>query len=264
MTGARALAAIVLAAASSAAAQAPAADVRLSADLARVAGLRVFFGHQSVGENVLEGVQQLAGQVGASLRVAEAKNAAAVRPGTLGHAFVGENRFPLKKLEHFARALGDAPAPLDAALVKFCYLDIDAASDPKALFEHYRASIAALRARHPRTAFVHVTAPLTRVQGGVKGWVKRALGRAPYGLLENQQRDQYNGLVRAAFAGREPLFDLARVEATAPDGTPVSAEWNGRRIPQLAAQYTDDGHHLNAEGRRRAARELVSVLARLP
>jgi hypothetical protein len=247
--------------ASGAAAQ---ADAKLAADLARVAQMRVFFGHQSVGENLLEGVQALAQEARSPLRVAEAKDAAGLAPGTLGHAFVGENRHPLKKLEDFERRLGAGPAPLDAALVKFCYLDIDGGTDAAALFARYQASLAALRARHPRTAFVHVTAPLTEVQGGVKGWVKRLLGRAPYGALENQRRAEYNALLRKAYAGREPVFDLARLESTAPGGAEVRGEWAGKPYPVLAAAWTDDGHHLNAAGRRHAARELLALLAALP
>ena len=102
------------------------------------------------------------------------------------------------------------------------------------------------------------------MQGGLKGLAKRLLGRAPYGALENQRRAEYNALLRAAYAGRQPIFDLARIESTAPDGSTVQVEWAGRESPALAAAWTDDGHHLNAEGRRRAARELIALLAALP
>jgi lysophospholipase L1-like esterase len=106
-----------------------------------------------------------------------------------------------------------------------------------------------------------VTLPLTTVQTGLKAFAKRLLGRAPYGTVENVRREEYNELLRAAYAGREPLFDLARIESTAPDGSAVRVRWQGAVAPALAAQYTDDGGHLNVEGRRRAARELIAVLA---
>jgi lysophospholipase L1-like esterase len=41
-------------------------------------------------------------------------------------------------------------------------------------------------------------------------------------------------------------------------------QWNGGSAPALTPAFTDDGGHLNAAGRLRAARELVSVLAGLP
>src|SRR5207249_2637509 len=99
---------------------------------------------------------------------------------------------------------------------------------------------------------VGVTAPLTDVQGGAKGLLKRLLGRAPYGAVENLRREQYNALLRAAYRGREPIFDLARVESIAPDGRAVTAQWNGSVVPVLAPAFTDDGGHLNAPGRLRA------------
>jgi hypothetical protein len=153
---------------------------------------------------------------------------------------------------------------LDIALVKFCYVDFDAHTDAKALFAHYRATIDDLRARNPGTTFVHVTAPLTTMEGGPKALLKRLLGRAPYGIVENLRREEYNALLRQAYRGREPIFDLAQVESTSKDGSAVTVEWNGRVAPVMAAAFTDDGGHLNAEGRVRAARELVSVLAAVP
>jgi hypothetical protein len=75
------------------------------------------------------------------------------------------------------------------------------------------------------------------------------------------RRDEYNRLLRATYAGREPVFDLARVESTAPDGTRVTVTWNGITAPALSPAYTDDGGHLNARGRLAAAREFLTVLA---
>src|SRR6185437_6302983 len=136
-----------------------------------------------------------------------------------------------------------------------------AATDAPALFARYQETIAELRARNPQTTFVHVTLPLTTAQTGWKALAKRLLGRAPYGTIENVRREQYNALLRRAYAGREPLFDLARVESTAPDGTLVTVAWEGSTAPAMARDYTDDGGHLNARGRDLAARELVRVLA---
>lgn len=238
---------LLAAATAGAQAQSAGVDARLRADLERVAQQRIFFGHQSVGENVLDGLQRLAGGAGVTLRIAD--------------KLIGENRYPLRKLEDFERALGAQPAGVQVALMKFCYLDIDARTDVPALFELYRGTVEALKKKHPGTTFVHVTAPLTEVQGGLKGLAKRLLGRAPYGLLENQRREQYNALLRQAYGSREPLFDLARVESTAPDGMVATADWQGKAVPRLAEANTDDGHHLNSAARLRAARELVSVIA---
>jgi len=133
-----------------------------------------------------------------------------------------------------------------------------------ALFAAYQATLAPLQARFPHTTFVHVTAPLTTLQGGPKAFVKRLLGRPPAGARENARREEYNALLRLATQGKEPLFDLALVESTAPDGRAETFAWDGRQVPALVPAYTEDGGHLLGEGRLRAARQLVSVLASAP
>ncbi len=223
-----------------------AADPVLHASLQRVAHERVFFGHQSVGAQILQGVKALSAKEGVPIFIKD--------------ELVPENGDPLHKLAAFKASVG-AGSRYDVALVKFCYVDIDAATDAAALFDHYRQAINELRARNPRTVFVHATLPLTTVQSGPKAWVKRALGRSPYGTVENVKRDEYNRLLRATYAGREPIFDLARIESTAPDGTPVTVTWEGITAPAMSPAYTSDGGHLNALGRARAAREFVVVLS---
>ncbi len=240
-------------------ATASAADPGLRADLERVARETIYFGHQSVGANLLQGVAELAAEEGVPVRIVRADRASDLPPGSFGHTFVAENGAPLEKLKNFRRALGSAP--VDAALLKFCFVDIEAETDVKALFAAYRQTIAELRKSHPGTVFVHVTLPLTSEQVGWKALAKRLLGRPPAGMIENVRREEYNRMLRDAYGGREPVFDLARAESTAPDGAPVRERWRGLAAPALAPQYTDDGGHLNADGRRRAARELIAVLA---
>lgn len=248
----------------SASVQAADADANLRAELDRVAQRRIYFGHQSVGSNLLDGVKQLAEKAGVPVRVAESQTASGVPPATFGHTAVAKNGDPLLKLRSFEQAMGQQPAGLDIALVKFCYVDIWADTDPKALFARYRATMDTLRASHPGTAFVHVTAPLTIAQSGPKAIIKKMIGRVPYGVAENRRREEFNALLRQTYQGKEPVFDLARIESTAPDGRAVAVEWQGVASPAMAEAYTDDGGHLNAAGKLRAARELISVLASVP
>jgi hypothetical protein len=238
-------------------------DARTRADLATVARRTVFFGHQSVGTNILEGVGQLAARHGVPLRVEEVSVASGLAAGTLAHGLMAENGDPLRKLESFRRALGPA-STVEVALLKFCFIDVTPATDVRALFERYRAVVRELQAALPGTTFVHATIPLTGIQGGIKGWVKRLLGRTPYGLAENARREEYNALLRQAYQGKEPIFDVARVESTGPDGRLVTVEWEGRAVPALAPEYTSDGGHLNAEGQRISAVELLAVIAAAP
>ena len=223
-----------------------AADAHLHASLQRVAHERVFFGHQSVGAQILQGVKELSAKEGV--------------PVFIKDKFVPENGDPVRKLESFKAFVGTG-SKYDVALVKFCYVDIKADTDAAALFDQYRRAINELRASNPRTVFVHATLPLTTVQTGPKAWVKRIIGRSPYGTVENVKREEYNRLLRATYAGREPIFDLARIESTAPDGTLITVTWNGITAPALSPEYTSDGGHLNARGRLLAAREFLTALA---
>lgn len=254
----------VVAVGTSAAVFADEVDATLRADLQRIAQRKIFFGHRSVGRNLLDGVSQLSTMAGVPVHMVETPTAEGVKPAVFGHTLVDRNGDPFQKIKSFEQAIGQQPTGLDIALVKFCYVDITANTDVKALFSRYRASIEDLKARNPGTAFVHVTAPLTIVQDGIKDSLKRLIGRAPYGTIENIRREEYNTLLRETYSGHEPLFDLARVESTAPDGTAVSVKWKGSVAPAMSPAYTDDGGHLNATGKLRAAREFVSVLASIP
>jgi len=239
-------------------------DPRLKADLESVSRRRILFGHQSVGKNIIDGLAQLASSEGITLRIVEAV-AGPIAPGTFAHVFVAENGHPDQKLESFQRSVDALTGPdVDIALVKFCYVDFTEGTDVATLFARYQDVLGRLRTAHPGTTFVHVTAPLTTVQSGPKALAKRLLGRAPYGTVENVRREQFNALLRQAYRGREPIFDLARVESTAPDRKVQTVEWKGKVAPSLCPAYTDDGGHLNREGQRRAARELLSVLASVP
>jgi hypothetical protein len=240
-----------------------AGDPQLRADLEAVARRTILFGHQSVGNDLLAGVRDLAAREGVALRIAEVKSAQGLAPGAFAHTPVAENGNPLLKLQSFERALGQDPAPVDVALVKFCFVDVMERGDAKQLFARYQAALRTLQARHSKTTFVHVTVPITAIPTGPKAFVKRLLGR-DRSQEDNVRREEFNALVRAAYHGREPLFDLARQEATRPDGRTETVEVDGRQVPVLVPAYTHDGGHLNEAGRLRAARELVRLLASVP
>jgi len=241
-------------------------DAGLRAELLRLSQRRIFFGHQSVGMNLLDGVRDIAVRYpDLRFRVIDVSGGADLEPGTFAHAFMPENGNPLLKLESFERALSSsAGSAADIAFLKFCYVDFSSGTDVPGLFARYQAVLKELHDRHARTIFVHVTAPLTTVDGGAKAALKRLLGRAPPGLLENAKREEFNQLLRNRYAGEEPVFDLARLESTGPDGQRELHDWNGRRIPAVLPAYTNDGGHLTPDARVRFARELIALLASLP
>jgi lysophospholipase L1-like esterase len=232
------------------------------ADLSGLSRRRILFGHQSVGADILDGVAR-AGVPG--LKVVDVRGPTALAPGSFGHAFVAENHKPLLKLESFEKLLAaTATTPPDIAFLKLCFVDFEPATDSAALFRAYQEKMSELARRYPATTFVHLTVPLTVIQSGPKAWAKKLTGRHPYGLVENLRRDEFNALMRSAYQGKAPLFDLARLESTAAGGQALEVEFQGRRVPVLDPAITHDGSHLNEAGQDRIARALLGYLAGLP
>ena len=133
---------------------------------------RVFFGHQSVGGNILDGVRDLLRESGRDWPIAEL---GAQHPdgGALIHARVGRNEQPLTKCDDFRRILDDGRAGhVDVAVLKFCYIDVHAQTDTAALCDRYRATLEDMARRHPDTVFVPVTVPLRHAEGGPGVWVR--------------------------------------------------------------------------------------------
>jgi hypothetical protein len=229
-----------------------------------LAGTRVWFGHQSIGRNVLEGVRALADSAsGHGATIATLGDAASV-PATGAPLVVefpiGENGFPLSKLEGFAAALDRlGPDARGVALFEYCFLDVTAATDVAALFERHRTDIAAMRAKHPGLTFVHMTVPLTVDEPLARRMVKGILGK-PTSRDANAKRAAFNAMLRQEYAG-EPTFDIARVESTLGDGSRVIVAQGADTVYALAPELSDDGAHLNAAGRRAAAAAFLATLA---
>ncbi len=230
-------------------------------EVQRVANRRIFFGHQSVGANILDGVNEV---TGGKLRIREGRSGALLSsPGFL-HARLGQNEAPLSKVKAFEAALDSLNGAVDIAFFKFCYVDFDASTDVDALFTEYLESAKRLEAKYPHVTFVHVTVPLTVVPQGAVAWIKETFTRqAPWGARENAVRHRFNTLLRTHLEGR-PLFDLAALESSHSDGSTVTYSHEGQSLPALVAEYSDDGQHLNTVGQRRIAEALLTFLARLP
>ena len=257
------------AAAGEAAASPLARDAALRDQMQRLSQLRVFFGHQSVGVNLLDGLRTEAARLGVPLRIIEYGTGKSLSEPGIVHVAAGQNGDPLGKVHHFAALLdAGAGAQAQVAAVKLCYVDFSPATDPAALFEAVKKERAGMHARHPNLALLSVTAPLTTVQGGLKGALKNTFGSGAAGVRENVLRQRFNQLVRAdAAATGAPLFDLA--EAEAGSGVERCAfEHGGEQIPCLRPGITDDGGHLNARGRAEVAgafaEALVAAAATLP
>ncbi|GAB4155833.1 MAG: hypothetical protein Fur0037_24200 [Planctomycetota bacterium] len=232
-----------------------------AADREALGRRRIYFGHKSVGNDVLDGVRGLLSErKDLPLSIRSGLSGPAGAPG-LCESTVGENRDPLAKIRDFAANLRAAgPGAVDVAVLKFCFVDVTASTDTAALFAAYEEAISSLRKELPGTVFVHSTVPLTALGNTFKARVKRILGR-DRDPADNARREEFNARIRSAFAGREPIFDIARAESTLPDGERVTCRAMGRDVPCMARGYTTDGGHLNAAGKRAAAVEFLRALA---
>jgi hypothetical protein len=218
-------------------------SAEVSAALQTLASRAVYFGHQSVGYNIMSGVEALAAAASTAPRVQETADPALIGRGVFAHAGNGSNGDPMGKTAAFRASIsGGIGGKADIAFFKYCYVDFDASTNIAVVFADYQSTMAALRSSYPGVRFVHVTVPLMTASNG---------GNGP--------REQFSELLRQAYAGKEPLFDLAEVESTRPDGT--SELSNGIRA--LVPSYSSDGGHLNTSGAEVVAKALVVYLASL-
>jgi hypothetical protein len=230
----------------------------------RLAELRIFFGHQSVGQNIVEGVEEIIrDNPRVNLRLINSANPHEIEGPAFIEAKIGANRDTLSKDEAFATILSKGMGEQGGiAMYKYCWVDIDAATDVRSLFRTYHNLISDLKSQYGRLRIVPVTVPLTRVEPALKAFLRSALGRVTTRDV-NARRQEFNELLREAYTPDGALFDLAAVESTRPNGSRTSYKWAGNTAYSLAPEYTSDGGHLNRSGRTAAACHLLRMLADL-
>jgi hypothetical protein len=217
---------------------------------------RVFFGHQSVGYNILSGVRRIAGTVQIIEITGEAlpENAAA----GIYHSAIGRNTDPMGKIAEFKKLCIDNGfgKQLDAAVLKLCFVDIERTTDVAGLFNYYAAAIDSIEKKHPALVVIPATIPLMiHASLGIKTKIKDFF----LGDL-NIKRDEFNNLVRRKYQGKRTVFDCAAIEALRPDGTGESFVFRGKTYDALYPGYSSDGGHLNEIGQNRVATEFIRAI----
>lgn len=220
--------------------------------LADVAASTVYFGHMSVGENVISGISEVYAENGVAQPDIIQISVGGPLPeqpsgGAFLHSLIGENGDPLGKLANFDSMLRSGLADrVNVAVLKFCYVDIRYDTDVDKLFAQYQQTMAGLERDYPNVRFLHSTVPLTVGPEGVKDHLKVALGRD-----DNAARMRYNELIRSTYPA-DRVFDLAAAEATTPSGQTIDSLYPG---------YSSDGAHLNSSGATMAAAVLLEQIA---
>ena len=230
-----------------------------------LASRRIYFGHQSVGRDIMQGVRRvLDANPSIPLRTIQADDPNSVEGPGFIEGQIGHNRQPETKTADFLRAMrnGFAKDAASIAMYKFCYVDVSTDTDPDQLFRHYEAAIGQLQRQHPELTVVHFTLPLHLASDGLREQARTLLGR-PTQIRLNMIRNRYNELLRQRYGATAPVFDIALVESTRPDGTQAFTRYGGRKVFMLAPEWTYDGGHLTDAAQDHVAERLLVFLATL-
>lgn len=216
--------------------------------LEKARDLRVLFGHQSVGFDVIRGLRLLGEESPDRYRLPIQSRVQAqwfVRNAGLGEFFVGRNGDAQGKVDDFDRAVrGGMGERVDVAMMKLCYADMVERSDPAQVFEHWRQAFEKLEVDYPKVRFVWWTCPLT----------------IPPRCSD--QRMEVNRRIREyARAQGKLLLDIADIECHTPQGEAVLHPGGGEKLDDAYAR--DRGGHLNDDGARRVGRAYWWLMARI-
>ena len=219
------------------------------------------FGHHSVGNNILQGLQDLANDTGIHLQFQKMDEITPGKMPNVADFYPGKNTNPKSKVDGFVELIGklDKSSAPDLAALKFCWIDFPPEANVEEIFAYYKEKIELLKKENPEILFVHMTVPLTIRPVNIKAKVKRMLGLQVWGDASNVARAKYNDLLIQAFS-HEPIFDLATIEATRLDGTKAEFSYKGGTYYCLASEYTNDTGHLNSLGQHVVASELTLFL----
>jgi hypothetical protein len=214
----------------------------------------VFFGHQSVGENMLDGLRRIGeSEHWPALRVVELTGQEPVEGPMLAHAKIGKNGDPLSKVKGFQQAIdAGIGRRVDIAVMKYCFWDIRRETDIEAVFGDYRQTMDDLTRRYPTVVFVHATVPLVAADVDWRARMRRLIGMATPTDADNAVREQLNRKIRETYGTSQIVLDIARAESGS--STAVNP-------PQLAEEFSSDGAHLNDAGRRQVGSAMVKALA---
>jgi len=245
----------------------PQLPVLSEAQINALAGKTFYFAHQSVGYNIVDGVQKVLKKLGHPdlFAIKELRPGEPVPNIGLLHSTIGHNGDPESKMSDFQafldKRLGDIQP--DMAMLKFCYVDINDKTDVSALASEYGNAISRLSKGHPQTLFIYTTIPLRVFNHSWKASMKRLLGMDVWGDEANIKRNAYNAMIRDKYAQSGHLADVAYWESHYPDGKVHTAEISGKKYMELIPEYSDDGKHLNSYGQQVVAGRLLVFLAGL-
>jgi hypothetical protein len=222
---------------------------------------KIYFGHQSVGNNIINGLKDIVKSYpDIHMNFVSVNNPTQLPTAYFADSYIGENTKPETKCESFTNKIEQTfSGDLNIAFMKFCYVDIQVDSDVDSIFRTYQTTIDSLKNRYPKITFVHVTVPLVSKADGLKHFIKSMLGRTSWEDLENIKRNQFNAKLKDYYRN-ELIFDLATEESTYPNGQRENFTKDGQTYYRLIKDYSDDGGHLNKKSSQFVAMKLLDIL----
>jgi len=212
------------------------------AQMDKIGHLKWYFAHASVGANMLEGISELH-QSDPGIYQFQAVTTSGTPPGATqpGAIYDHQRGNPgwKAKFDQFQAAVtnGWCSPAVDIVLNKLCYIDQTAS------LTYYLNSMSSLEKAYPQTVFVYATMPLTTFEDA-----------------DNQLRNLFNNRLRDWCRTKGGvLFDIADIEAHDANGAPCTFNFKGRVCQKLCGGYTEDGGHLNSQGRQMVARGFYAL-----
>jgi hypothetical protein len=229
----------------------------------QLANKRIYFGHQSVGFNIIDGIEKvLTLYPKIKLSIVETRKNDLIDKGIFAHFRAGKNREPATKIDDFVNVIDtELNRVPDIAFLKFCYVDIPDKVAVDKLFQLYKEKIGALKKNNPNLLIIHFTMPLKTQHFSWKTKFKNFIGKESWELAENIKRNNYNKLLLKAYNGNQPIFDIASYQATLQDGSQTTFKYKGEKFIYMQDSYSSDGGHLNAIGAKVIAEQLLIFLA---
>lgn len=226
-----------------------------------LANKKILFGHASVGNNIVDGIQEImsADNRFEKINVQKLESDHHISVPGFYHFRVLKNGFPKQKIDHFKQMLIDNGLgnKVDIAFFKLCYVDIEEDANVKEIFDYYVSTMEDVKNKYPNLKILHATVSLYSHGKGIKGFIKRLIKTDNH----NIKRNEFNEKLMEKYKNSDPIYDLAKVESTYPDGRRSTFKAKEKEYFSLANEYTYDGGHLNKLGRHQAAKNLLKLLS---
>jgi hypothetical protein len=236
-------------------------DPDLNTKITFISHKNIYFGHQSVGENIIAGIKKNNSDRNKNEIVIKRYNHHDSLYGNYFlHSNIGQNGNPQIKFDEFSKIVNNlAGTNLNIAMMKLCFVDITKNTNIKDVFNSYDKMIDSLKHRYPKIKFIHFTVPLKSKPSLINYIKDKIKGNNNYDPQDNLARNRYNELVFSKYSKNE-IFDLAGAESTYPNGKRESEIVDGQPCYVLIKDYTTDGGHLNDLGSQIISEKLIQKL----